>query len=70
MRNRAYVERICRELFTRSPHQVEDEMRGLITIFERIQALPSPLREERFMSLLLEERINRPNPRSGGALAA
>ena len=69
MRNRAYVERICKELFARSPHQVEEEMRDLIEIFECVQNLPSPEKEERFVALLMEQRLSRPSS-SSGALAA
>jgi len=68
MRNRAYVERICRELLARGPHQVEEEMRSLIEIFERIQNLPSPEKEERFVSLLFERHLNRSSTLSSDAV--
>lgn len=62
MKRNDYIERICRELSNRNPHEESAHSAYLLDIFEHVKNLPSPEREDTFVRMLTGAQSKHQNP--------
>lgn len=60
MESRAYIERLVREFNSRNPEHIEAHDAQLESLFEQVQDLSSPQKEERLVELIVQVNCDEP----------